>query len=42
MKSCSTARLPTSPPAEAISFLLERLRRTDNNEEFLDSMKAGE
>jgi len=29
-------------PAEAISFLLERLRRTDTNEEFLDSMKAGE
>ncbi len=29
-------------PAEAISFLLERLRRTSTNEEFLDSMKAGE
>ncbi len=29
-------------PAEAIAFLLERLRRTSNNEEFLDSMKAGE
>jgi len=29
-------------PAEAISFLLERLRRTDTNDEFLDSMKAGE
>ena len=29
-------------PSEAISFLLERLRRTDNNDEFLDSMKAGE
>jgi transcription termination factor Rho len=29
-------------PAEAISFLLERLRRTSDNEEFLDSMKAGE
>jgi len=34
--------LADMPPAEAISFLLERLRRTDNNEEFLDSMKAGE
>jgi len=29
-------------PSEAISFLLERLRRTDTNDEFLDSMKAGE
>ena len=29
-------------PSEAISFLLERLRRTSDNEEFLDSMKAGE
>ena len=34
--------LADMPPAEAISFLLERLRRTDTNEEFLDSMKAGE
>ena len=29
-------------PSEAVSFLLERLRRTDTNDEFLDSMKAGE
>ncbi|MFQ5529419.1 MAG: transcription termination factor Rho [Gemmatimonadota bacterium] len=29
-------------PAEAISFLLERLKRTEDNTEFLDSMKAGE
>ena len=34
--------LSDMPPAEAIGFLLERLKRTDNNAEFLDSMKAGE
>ncbi len=34
--------LADMPAAEAISFLLERLKRTDTNEEFLDSMKAGE
>jgi transcription termination factor Rho len=34
--------LSDMPPAEAIGFLLERLKRTDDNEEFLDSMKAGE
>ncbi len=33
--------LADMPPAEAIAFLLERLRRTDNNQEFLDSMAAG-
>jgi transcription termination factor Rho len=30
------------PPAEAIQFLLDRLRRTADNTEFLDSMAAGE
>jgi transcription termination factor Rho len=34
--------LSDMPPAEAIGFLLERLKRTDDNAEFLDSMKAGE
>jgi transcription termination factor Rho len=29
------------PPAEAISFLIERLKRTKDNQEFLDSMAAG-
>ena len=33
--------LADMPPAEAISFLIERLKRTDNNQEFLDSMAAG-
>jgi transcription termination factor Rho len=33
--------LADMPPAEAISFLIERLKRTDTNNEFLDSMKAG-
>ena len=28
--------------AEAIQFLIERLKRTDDNVEFLDSMKGGE
>ncbi|MGD8495883.1 MAG: transcription termination factor Rho [Gemmatimonadales bacterium] len=34
--------LSDMPPAEAISFLIERLKRSDTNAEFLDSMKAGE
>jgi transcription termination factor Rho len=34
--------LSDMPPAEAIQFLIERLSRTSNNEEFLDSMTAGE
>ena len=34
--------LSDMPPAEAISFLIERMKRTDTNAEFLDSMKAGE
>ncbi|MFW6084957.1 MAG: transcription termination factor Rho [Gemmatimonadota bacterium] len=34
--------LSDMPPAEAISFLIERMKRTENNAEFLDSMKAGE
>jgi len=34
--------LSDMPPAEAISFLIERMKRTDTNKEFLDSMKAGE
>ena len=34
--------LSDMPPAEAIGFLLERLKRTEDNAEFLDSMKAGE
>jgi transcription termination factor Rho len=29
-------------PAEAIGFLIERLKRTKNNQEFLDSMAAGD
>ena len=33
--------LSDMPPAEAISFLIERLKRTKNNQEFLDSMAAG-
>jgi len=34
--------LSDMPPAEAISFLIERMKRTETNKEFLDSMKAGE
>jgi transcription termination factor Rho len=33
--------LADMPPAEAIEFLIERLKRTDNNEEFLNSMQEG-
>ncbi len=29
------------PPAEAIEFLLERMKRTKTNKEFLDSMARG-
>ncbi|MEJ2312872.1 MAG: transcription termination factor Rho [Gemmatimonadales bacterium] len=34
--------LSDMPPAEAVQFLIERLNRTSNNQEFLDSMTAGE
>ncbi|MFQ5890153.1 MAG: transcription termination factor Rho [Gemmatimonadota bacterium] len=34
--------LADMPPAEAIQFLIERLKRTKSNEEFLDSMKGGD
>jgi transcription termination factor Rho len=34
--------LSDMPPAEAVQFLIERLNRTNNNQEFLDSMAAGE
>ncbi|MCG8469906.1 MAG: transcription termination factor Rho [Gemmatimonadetes bacterium] len=34
--------LSDMPPAEAIQFMIERLNRTENNQEFLDSMAAGE
>ena len=34
--------LSDMPPAEAVQFLIERLSRTSNNQEFLDSMTAGE
>jgi transcription termination factor Rho len=33
--------LADMPPAEAIEFLIERLKRTRNNKEFLDSMSQG-
>jgi transcription termination factor Rho len=33
--------LSDMPPAEAIEFLLERMKRTKTNNEFLDSMAAG-
>ena len=33
--------LADMPPTEAIEFLLERMNRTDTNQEFLDSMAAG-
>jgi transcription termination factor Rho len=29
------------PAAEAIEFLLERMNKTDTNQEFMDSMAAG-
>jgi transcription termination factor Rho len=28
--------------AEAIQFMIERLNRTENNQEFMDSMAGGE
>ncbi len=34
--------LADMPPAEAIQFLIERLKRTKDNTEFLNSMAAGE
>jgi transcription termination factor Rho len=34
--------LSDMPPAEAVQFLIERLSRASNNEEFLNSMTAGE
>ena len=34
--------LADMPPAEAIEFLMERMRRTETNKEFMDSMAAGE
>jgi len=34
--------LSDMPPAEAVQFLIERLNRTKSNQEFLDSMTAGE
>ncbi len=34
--------LSDMPPAEALQFMIERLKRTKNNEEFLNSMAAGE
>ncbi len=33
--------LSDMPPTEAIEFLLDRMRRTDTNQEFMDSMAAG-
>ncbi|MDQ3557529.1 MAG: transcription termination factor Rho [Gemmatimonadota bacterium] len=33
--------LSDMPPAESIEFLLTRMRKTDNNQEFLDSMARG-
>ena len=33
--------LSDMPPAEAIEFLLDRMKRVDTNKEFLDSMAAG-
>ena len=33
--------LADMPPAESIEFLLQRMKRTANNEEFLDSMQEG-
>ena len=34
--------LSDMPPTEAIEFLLDRMRRTETNQEFMDSMAAGE
>jgi len=34
--------LSDMPPAEAIEFLMARMKRTETNQEFLDSMAAGE
>ncbi len=34
--------LTDMPPAEAVQFIIERLNRTSNTEEFLNSMTAGE
>ncbi len=33
--------LSDMPPAEAIQFMIDRLQRTETNQEFLDSMAAG-
>ena len=33
--------LSDMPPAEAVQFLLDRMGRTESNQEFLDSMAAG-
>ncbi len=33
--------LSDMPPAEALEFLLERMKRTETNQEFLDSMAKG-
>jgi transcription termination factor Rho len=33
--------LADMPPTEAITFLLDRMKRTETNQEFLDSMAAG-
>ena len=33
--------LSDMPPAESIEFLLERMKRTKTNQEFLDSMAGG-
>ena len=33
--------LSDMPPTEAIEFLLERMKRTESNQEFMDSMAAG-
>jgi transcription termination factor Rho len=33
--------LADMPPAESIEFLIQRMNRTDNNEEFLNSMQEG-
>jgi transcription termination factor Rho len=33
--------LSDMPPAEAIEFLLDRMKRTKTNQEFLDSMAGG-
>ncbi len=34
--------LADMPPTEAIEFLMERMRRSETNKEFMDSMAAGE